>query len=630
MGCASACFPIVVDFDPLSARRPKFEPVPLEVGVAAVGLGRTPTPQDRIDPQRAAVEQESARDRRLAPARGRYEIFTRWHDRSTDEFSHDANLRANERIADFHHSGPNDVAINAHHGVPMRSDESQDFGVGAAAARIVGRRHAAFDRMAHAQKRPTEFEFGALEGGFIALELCDGANEEVGPEPLGLDRISGQTADLVQPAVDEQRDRCSVEKWSVATVREGHAAVCAKGDGLLGTDGEMQAIVLLPAIGLALASVTALDEKRAGAIARDARRRNRRVLERLPAQALDRIAPDRGQRSYDHGVVLPGVFRVPCQKRRAMELRPLGFGEIFDRAITLYVRNFWPFFAIVLVLIVPLAIVQYVLDSSQSAQFYEVLRVLQHPNERPPTLPNLFGSPGQIVTVVITALIFYVLWPFALNAVAIGVARLYRGRAVEFAACYEAVIPRWASILGTLIIQFAVFIAWYLAFLAVLFTSIIVATVFARAWLPLGIAGFFIAAIATIAVLFLLAPIFIALTFAMNSVVIEMRGPFAAIGSGFSRVFNRREFWRAVLFSLAAFAVIFGSSIVISGITLAALFVHAVAVEVVLGSLLRAAFAPFSIVLIAVYYFDVRIRREGFDLEAELERITPAPAIAPA
>ena len=33
--------------------------------------------------------------------------------------------------------------------------------------------------------------------------------------------------------------------------------------------------------------------------------------------------------------------------------------------------------------------------------------------------------------------------------------------------------------------------------------------------------------------------------------------------------------------------------------------------------------------LIAVYYFDVRIRREGFDLEAELERITPvAPSVA--
>jgi hypothetical protein len=313
-----------------------------------------------------------------------------------------------------------------------------------------------------------------------------------------------------------------------------------------------------------------------------------------------------------------------------MELRPLGFGEIFDRAITLYVRNFWPFFAIVLVLIVPLAAVQYVLDSSQSAQLYEVLRVLQHPGSKAVPTPSILGSPAQIVMVLLTALIFYLLWPFALNAVAIGVARLYRGRPVEFAACYQAVLARWASILGTLAIQLAIFIGWYVGFLVVLFTSILVATVFARAWLPLGIAGFFVATLACLAVLLLLAPIFIALTFAMNAVVIERRRPVEAIASGFSRVFNRQEFWRAVLFALAAIAVMIGASTVISVITLAALWVHAIAVEVVLGSLLRAAFAPFSIVLIAVYYFDVRIRREGFDLEAELARIAPAPAVAPA
>ena len=313
-----------------------------------------------------------------------------------------------------------------------------------------------------------------------------------------------------------------------------------------------------------------------------------------------------------------------------MELRPLGFGEIFDRAITLYVRNFWPFFAIVLVLIVPLAVEQYVVDSSQSAQFAELLRVLQHPDAKPPVMPNFFSSPGELAAVLVTALIFSMLWPFALNAVAIGVARLYRGRPVDFAACYQVVLRRWAAILGTLAIQIAVFIAWYVMFLVVLFASILVAAVFARAWLPLGIAAFFVAAMVILASLLALAPIFIALTFAMNAIVIEQRGVIDAVASGFRRVFNRQEFWRAVLFALASMAVVAGSTAVISGVMIVALLMHAVAVEVVLGSLLRAAFAPFSIVLVAVYYFDVRIRREGFDLEAELERISPAPAAAPA
>ena len=128
-----------------------------------------------------------------------------------------------------------------------------------------------------------------------------------------------------------------------------------------------------------------------------------------------------------------------------MELRPLGFGEIFDRAITLYVRNFMPFFAIVLVLIVPLAIVQYFVDSSQSVQIAEMVRILQHPDAKIQTPaassgPRVNSSPSSS-----WRLAFYLLWPFALDAVAVGVARLYRNRPVDFSACYRAVLARWAG-----------------------------------------------------------------------------------------------------------------------------------------------------------------------------------------
>ena len=62
-----------------------------------------------------------------------------------------------------------------------------------------------------------------------------------------------------------------------------------------------------------------------------------------------------------------------------MELRPLGFGEIFDRAITLYIRNFVPFAAIVMVLVVPLAILQYFLDLSSQPQLDALVRIFTHP-----------------------------------------------------------------------------------------------------------------------------------------------------------------------------------------------------------------------------------------------------------
>jgi len=310
-----------------------------------------------------------------------------------------------------------------------------------------------------------------------------------------------------------------------------------------------------------------------------------------------------------------------------MELRPLGFGEIFDRAITLYVRNFWPFLAIVLVLILPLAVLQYVLDSSQSSQLSEALRVLTHPSATPPTFTSMF-SPGEIGTLVAMVILYFALWPFVFVAAAVGVARVYRGRPVEFAACYRSVLPRWGAILVTQLIVIAVFILWYGALLATLMLTVVVATLLAQAAVVLGIIAFVFALVLLLAFLLLLALLWVALAFAMNAVVIEEVGPVAAIASGFGRVFSGKELPRALTFALAAFAVILGAQLVGSAVALAALFVHSVLLEVAVSALLRAALAPFSIVLAAVYYFDVRIRREGYDLETELERIAAAPAVA--
>jgi ABC-type glycerol-3-phosphate transport system permease component len=128
--------------------------------------------------------------------------------------------------------------------------------------------------------------------------------------------------------------------------------------------------------------------------------------------------------------------------------------------------------------------------------------------------------------------------------------------------------------------------------------------------------------------LVLLGPIFVSMAFGMNAVAIEGRGAVAAFGGGFGRIFNRKEFWRAVLFSICAFAINVIGSMLIGAVAFAFVFLKSVAIEVVATSLLNAAFAPFSVVLIAVYYFDVRIRHEAFDLESELERLSAGPLVA--
>ncbi len=309
-----------------------------------------------------------------------------------------------------------------------------------------------------------------------------------------------------------------------------------------------------------------------------------------------------------------------------MDLRPLGFGEIFDRAITLYIRNFVPFAAIVMVLIVPSAILQYLVDRASQPDFQFFLRVLRHPAAaRAPHVPTLFQSPALVLASLALMLLTYLVWPFALNAVAVGVARLYRNRAVDFRACYDVVLRRWLQIVGMIAIDFLLLLGWYMAVLLVVIAVTFAVAAFAAVAPQMVIAfGFAAGLIGIVVLLPTVAPLLVALTFAMYSVVIEERAVIASLVLGFARVFNRREFWRSVLFAVAAGAVVLGGSAVFSIVGIVAALVHLPSVEAIVESLGRAVFAPFGVVLLAIYYFDVRIRLEAFDLEASLERLTAA------
>ncbi|MGA2760206.1 MAG: hypothetical protein ABSF08_07820 [Candidatus Cybelea sp.] len=309
-----------------------------------------------------------------------------------------------------------------------------------------------------------------------------------------------------------------------------------------------------------------------------------------------------------------------------MELRPLGFGEIFDRAVTLYIRNLVPFATIVVVFVLPISILQYLVDLGSQPEFNALIAIFRHP-ERAGTqhIPTIFDSPGMIAGSLAILFLTYLLWPFALNAVAVGVAALYRNRPVRFVASYEIVLRRWLQILGLLLVDLAVALLWYVA-TVLLVVAVVVVAIFlgkvsaaAAVWFWAGFIGAILVLIVSIP---LVAPLYVALTFSMYSVVIEERGVLESLSLGFKRIFNRAEFWRALLFAVAALATVAGGSMVFGVLAIGAAFAHLPGLQAIIEGLARAAITPFAVVLLAVYYFDVRIRREGFDLEASLERLS--------
>ncbi|HXB83376.1 MAG TPA: hypothetical protein VNU22_08540 [Candidatus Acidoferrum sp.] len=309
-----------------------------------------------------------------------------------------------------------------------------------------------------------------------------------------------------------------------------------------------------------------------------------------------------------------------------MELRPLGFGEIFDRAVTLYVRNLVPFASIVVVFVLPISILQYLLDLGSQPEFSAIVQILRHPaRAQSQHMPTMFESPGLIAIFIATLFFTYLLWPFALNAVAVGVAALYRNRPVVFRTCYEIVLRRWLQIVGMILLDFVVALVWYVATVLLIAAIVVVAVLLGKVsaapmlWFWFGFIGAILVFIVSIP---LLAPLYVALTFSMYSVVIEERGVLESLSLGFARIFNRAEFWRALLFAVAAGATVFGGSMMFGILAVAAAFAHLPGLQAAIEGLARAVITPFAVVLLAVYYFDVRIRREGFDLEASLERLS--------
>jgi hypothetical protein len=309
-----------------------------------------------------------------------------------------------------------------------------------------------------------------------------------------------------------------------------------------------------------------------------------------------------------------------------MELRPLGFGEIFDRAVTLYVRNLVSFVTIVAVFVLPIAILQYLLDLGSQPEYYAFLQILRHPaRAHTQHIPTILESRGLIALSLVILFVTYLLWPFALNAVAVGVAALYRNRPVLFRASYEIVLRRWLQIVGLILLDLVVALVWYVATVLLVALIVVVAVVFGKAtaapalWFWFGFTG---AILVVLVSLPLLAPLYVALTFSMYSVVIEERGVFDSLWVGFTRIFNRAEFWRALLFAIAAGATVFGGSAMFGVLAIAAAFAHLPGLQAIIEGLARAVITPFAVVLLAVYYFDVRIRREGLDLEASLERLS--------
>lgn len=307
---------------------------------------------------------------------------------------------------------------------------------------------------------------------------------------------------------------------------------------------------------------------------------------------------------------------------RRNELRPLGAGELLDRAVTLFVRDFVPIVTVLAVVIVPIVALQGLIAPKSGQVFTDLGRVFSSAGNRgaqeaaAAALSRDGGSNAlTFLLVAFSSIGRLLMW----GAVISLIATAYAGTRVTFAQAYRVGFARWLPqvvvALAFFVLGGVVAIPLVIAYaLVVILVSVLAAFNQFIAAVAVGIVGGLLVLSAFAVVL---SWVFMAYELAAVAVVTETANPIEAIGAGLRRGFARGTRVRTIVGGLVVFVVSYVGSLPLLAVavTLTALTHIDVLYFAVLGVgtvLLEGIVAAF----VVVFAIDVRVRREGFGIIA--------------
>jgi hypothetical protein len=260
-------------------------------------------------------------------------------------------------------------------------------------------------------------------------------------------------------------------------------------------------------------------------------------------------------------------------------LRPLSIGEIFDRAVTLLIRKWVPFSIIGAIGVVPSTVTDY-LAATQSPSWM--------------LLSDLFS----------------LLFSVAMMATVIVVAQIYRKEEIDWRGAVVRGLGRIPAMIG---------IGLMILFIFVMPLLIVVG-------IPAGLGVFkfpnpaadVVAVLSGLAGVTLLLGAIFAGNYAVAAMGVGGYGAMDSVGRALM-LFGRGLAGRTLVFALAQSAIVLGSAFMGGVLVGFSTSVHSVALGTALQALVLFAGTLFGNVLIGVFYFDVAIRREGYDIQVALD-----------
>lgn len=272
-----------------------------------------------------------------------------------------------------------------------------------------------------------------------------------------------------------------------------------------------------------------------------------------------------------------------------LRLRPLGLGEILDDVFRVYRRHFWVLVSIALIVALPGLALQFA--SGSATQFGFLLSILNNLNNpealaarQPPDLPNL-------AVLALTYLVLIALIPFTLGAIPRASIDIVLGRPVTVGSTLAGVARRYWRLMGVTVLY------------------------------------------VLISPLALCLPVFVWLfvrwIVAIPALLAEDVGPVMALDRSWT--LTRNHWWR--LFGILL--LIYLLTYVISGalgvfslpVAVAVPFIPPVvrgAIILTVGTVAGAVVQPALYLCVTLLYFDLRIRREHYDLD-QLARLAVPP-----
>ncbi len=303
-------------------------------------------------------------------------------------------------------------------------------------------------------------------------------------------------------------------------------------------------------------------------------------------------------------------------------LRPLGLGEVLDRAVTLCVRHFVPLALIFVIYAIPYAIVEYLATQDLTHVISSVTTVLQSQ-----TGGGRAADPSAIVKALGTAphlngwypllvvLTFFV-GPLPAGALIHACDAYYFKRETTLRRAYRVALGRWLPLVGVNCLFLGAGLMLYVGFglVAIVVTLGLVVLTSSLHAVGVAIAVAIGAALALVAIAFLIVAT-LAVQIAYFTCVIERENSIVAFARGIGRVFIGIGLARSLLVGIAYVTIAIGIGIVaLVGESIVVGLVHNAAAGSAYAALVRVATAAFTTAFVAIFYYDLRVREEGLDL----------------